>query len=149
MDDSMNFNEIFRKNVTCDNIKSHKISGLHSLSLSLSLESTISEKNRNGSNWPPPAFLGLSRMWKIRFLPDFFSECDWRVIRCNLGFTPIYSDKQTLSTSSDFSSISFRLILCNSTKLRAFLVSGKCMTLEETVSINQWLWYNWKLLGKI
>ena len=37
MDDSMNFNEIFRKNVTCDNIKSHKISGLHSLSLSLSL----------------------------------------------------------------------------------------------------------------
>ena len=136
MDDSMNFNEIFRKSVTCDNIKSHKISGLHSLSLSLSGKHNFRKKTEM-DQIAPPAFLGLSRMWKIRFLPDFFSECDWRVIRCNLGFTPIYSDKQTLSTSSDFSSISFRLILCNSTKLRAFLVIGKCMTLEETVSINQ------------
>ena len=37
----MNFNEIFRKNITCDNIKSHQKSGLLPLS-----RKTISENHR-------------------------------------------------------------------------------------------------------
>ena len=46
LNELINFNEIFEKNVTYDNIKSYKISGLH-----LSLENTFCEK---------PAFLGLT-----------------------------------------------------------------------------------------
>ena len=57
----MNFNEIFKKNVPCDNIKSHQKRGY-----TLSLETTILEKPQGGgggSNWPqPPAFLGLKAL---------------------------------------------------------------------------------------
>ena len=49
-----NFNENFGKDVTFDNIKSHKKTGFHPL-----LEDTSFEKpQKGGSNWPP-AVLGL------------------------------------------------------------------------------------------
>ena len=51
-----NFNEIFRKDVTGDNVKSHKKLGLHPFS-----EKHISGKTAGGFNLtpPPPAVLGL------------------------------------------------------------------------------------------
>ena len=48
-----NFNEIFRKDVTYDNIKSHKKTGFHSL-----FRRYIFGKTTGGSN-RPPAFLRL------------------------------------------------------------------------------------------
>ena len=45
----MQFNEVFRDNLTCDNIKSHKNQGF-----TLSQENTISEK-LNGCQIDPPA----------------------------------------------------------------------------------------------
>ena len=45
----MNFNEIFRKNVTCDNIKSHQTSGLHPL-----FTKNNFEKNTAGVKLTPP-----------------------------------------------------------------------------------------------
>ena len=41
LNDTMNFNEIFRKNVTYDNIKSHQKSGLHPLSRKYNFGRTI------------------------------------------------------------------------------------------------------------
>ena len=56
-DDLMNFNAIFKKNLTCDNIKSHKKSGLHPLS-----RKQISEEPQGGSNWPThTSFLRLNK----------------------------------------------------------------------------------------
>ena len=43
-----NFNDIFRKVVSCDNIKSHKNQGF-----TLFQEGTFWEKNTGGLNWPP------------------------------------------------------------------------------------------------
>ena len=63
----MNFNEFFRKNVTCDNIKSQKIRFL---------ENTISEKPQGGQIHPP-ASLGLSlaekEVWQ-RCFPGIFTH---------------------------------------------------------------------------
>ena len=47
----MNFNEIFRKNVTCDNIVSHKKSELYPLSRKHNFG-----KNTGWSNWQPSLF---------------------------------------------------------------------------------------------
>ena len=54
LNDLRNFNEIFRKDVTYDNIKSHKKPG----GFTLSLEDTYFEKpqGEGGSNWLHPAF---------------------------------------------------------------------------------------------
>ena len=62
LNDLRNFKEIFRKDVTRDNIKSHRKPELQPLSLflSLSLSHSFSEKfilgKRGGSNWPPGRF---------------------------------------------------------------------------------------------
>ena len=56
--DFRNFNEVFRKDVTYDNIKSHKKQGF-----ALSLENTFLEKPQGEGQIdpPPPNYLGLNR----------------------------------------------------------------------------------------
>ena len=61
----MNFNKIFRKNVTCDNIKIHK-----NQVLTLSLKSTISEKPQEEGFAKLNSYLsqkGLKRIKKSKF----------------------------------------------------------------------------------
>ena len=62
------FNEIFRKDVTCDTIKSHKKQGF-----TLSLIVTFLKKSQ-GVNLTPPASLGLSFLIKgnLDILDDSF-----------------------------------------------------------------------------
>ena len=50
----LKFDEIFRKDVTCDNIKSHKKAKLHHLS-----RRHILEKQQEEIKLTPPAFSGL------------------------------------------------------------------------------------------
>ena len=52
----MNFNEIFSKNVTCDNVKSHKKSELQSLFRKHNFRATTMGPPPPP---PPPVFLGL------------------------------------------------------------------------------------------
>ena len=54
MNDLRNFNEIFKKNMTYNNIKSHKKARLYRLS-----EKYIPGKTTGGVNSTAPAFLGL------------------------------------------------------------------------------------------
>ena len=61
MNDFRNFNEIFRKDVTYDNIKSYKKPESHPL-FKPSLKETFLEKRQGvqaDAPPPPPAFLGL------------------------------------------------------------------------------------------
>ena len=51
LSDMINFTEIFRKDVTYDNIKSHKKPGLHALSRKCISGKTTGEGG--GSSWPP------------------------------------------------------------------------------------------------
>ena len=60
----MNFNEIFRKNVTCDNIKVTKSQGY-----TLSLENTVLEKpqGRVKLTPPPPSLLRVNKYDKVTY----------------------------------------------------------------------------------
>ena len=71
----MNSNDVFKKDVTCDNVKSHKKAGLHPLS---SLEkNTFLEK---GQGWgrgqfdPPPSFFRVKKThyFYLDILPSFY-----------------------------------------------------------------------------
>ena len=57
MNDLRNFNEIFRKDMTYDNTKSHKSQGF-----TLSLEDTFFKKPQRGFILIPPVVLGLKNL---------------------------------------------------------------------------------------
>ena len=61
--DFRNFNEIFRKSVAIDNIKSHKRQGF-----APSLENAFLEKPQGEGQIDPPAVLGLNRSSKCALL---------------------------------------------------------------------------------
>ena len=64
LNDLRNFTGIFRKDVTYDNIKSHKNQGF-----TFSLEDTFLEKPQGGQN-DPPAFVGLNCITLIALQPQ-------------------------------------------------------------------------------
>ena len=94
--DLRNFNEIFRKDVTYDNIKSHKKPGIHPLSRRYILKTTGS------SNWPPSllrikfCFSILSIFYRIIsiccfaiFTTDFFLLLLERKVSCCCFFKEV------------------------------------------------------------
>ena len=75
LNDSRNFNDIFRKSVAYDNIKSHKKTGFHSLS-----RKHIFGETTGVVKLTPPVFLGLKVLVK-GLCPEFFSCSSWEVCK--------------------------------------------------------------------
>ena len=148
--DLRNANEIFRKNVAYDNIKSHKKPGFP-----LSLENTFLEKPQGGGvklTPPPPVFLGLRKNFcssvRIERNPCYLVCINTRFDRlpspkceCNNGMHPIAKFLFKMIYNGNISQYFSTLVqpdrrLCFCFMLEVFTEFWKFIQLKHLVEIN-------------